>query len=73
MKKDIQKAEIVPQRKKSNNFKVSLTYNPNKKKIEFKAPSAIENAFQIFLTKVANRVADGIIQNVEDKFFKRKR
>ena len=70
MKKDIQKAEIVPQKKKSN-FKISLTYDPHKRKVEFKAPSAIENAFQLFLTKVANRVADGIIEKVEDKFFRR--
>ena len=71
MRKDIQKAEIVPQKEKKGSFKISLTYDPHKKKVEFKAPSAVENAFQVFLTRVANRVADGIIEKIENRFLKK--
>ena len=66
MGKEIKKAEVV--RPKKNNFKISLTYDPHRRKVEFKAPSAVENAFQMFLTKVATRVADGIIEKVEERF-----
>ena len=73
MKKEIQKAEIVEKKqKKQGNFKISLTYDPHRKKIEFKAPSVLENTFQVFLTKIATKVADRIIEKIEERIFKKR-
>jgi len=72
-KEIVKKPEVIPQqkKKKSERFTISLTFLPQERRIKFSAPSAVENALQLFLTKVATRVADKIVEKIESKLFRK--